>query len=205
MPYLYTVFRQSHEEGLPVMRPVFFDDPADMSLRMEDQAFLLGTDVLVIPKWAEAVRLPKGIWRSVSILGEDAHTDTYQCDLRVRGGAIVPLGPTIQSTAQMTEKDPLTLIVVLNEDGQAEGRLYEDAGDGYEYRDGQFRLTAFTAKKEGDNVSVACQQQGQWALPKRLVSVVVIQDDGLYYGFGDIVTGVRIKLDEHLKTNAVWQ
>ena len=29
MPYLYTLFRESSQNGMPVMRPVFFADPTD--------------------------------------------------------------------------------------------------------------------------------------------------------------------------------
>src|SRR3990172_8345116 len=47
MPYLYTLFHEASVSGLPVARPIFFADPADTSLRREDDGFLLGSDVLV--------------------------------------------------------------------------------------------------------------------------------------------------------------
>ena len=195
MPYLYTVFRQSHEQGLPVMRPVLFADPTDVSLRMEDQAFLLGQNVMVVPKWATNTQLPQGIWRSVSIVGEDAATDAYQCDVKVRGGAIVPLGPVVQCTEQLNPELPLTLIVVLDNQGQAAGTLYEDAGDGYAYLDNEFSLSTFKARKLGSSVIVECtKQEGALSKQKRLVNVTVIHKDGVRYGFGDISSGVKVML-----------
>lgn len=195
MPYLYTLFRQSHETGLPVMRPVFFADPSDVSLRMEDQAFLLGQDVLVIPRWAADVRLPQGVWRSVSIVGDEAENDNYQCDIKVRGGAIVPLGPVVQTTEQIPTTPPLTLIVVPDENGRASGTLYEDAGEGFGYRQGEFCLSSFTAQKDGDSLVVTCtDQQGRLASPKRLVSVTVLDKGMIHHGFGDMCSGVKVNL-----------
>lgn len=198
MPYLYTVFRESHKTGMPVMRPVFFADPADLSLRIEDRAFLIGRDLKVIPKWAEPVQTPKGIWRRISLVGEDSRTDPYQCDLRIRGGSVVPLGPVLQTTEQIVPGLPLTLVVVLDEQGRAEGKLYEDAGDGYHDRDGEFCLSTYNAQKNGHSVVIRCtQQEGQWKTQKRLVTVAVVEEDGVRYGFGDICTGVTIRLDDN--------
>ena len=195
MPYIYTLFQQSHLKGLPVMQPVFFADPADLSLRMEDQAFLLGRDLLVIPAWAQNTQLPGGIWREISLLPCEANRDEYQCTLKLRGGAILPVGPVIQSTEEITDKPPLELIVVLDQNGAAEGSLYEDAGDGYGFRREEYRLSQFRAQKQRDQVRVKCtNQKGTWALEKRLVSVTVIDGQGMHHGFGDIVTGVKVML-----------
>ena len=179
------------------MQPVFFADPDDMNLRMEDQAFLIGQDLMVIPKWATSVQAPKGIWRSVSLVGEDAAADPYQCDLKVRGGAIVPLGPVVQSTEQINPELPLTLIVVLDEQGKAEGTLYEDAGDGHQYLKNEFCFSKFKAQKQGSNIIVECSEQtGNLSRQKRLVNVTVIDEDGVHYGFGDICSGVTVMLNQ---------
>lgn len=196
MPYLYTVFRQAHKTGLPVMRPVFFANPENISLRMEDEAFLLGSDLLVIPQWAESPRLPEGVWRSVSLAGEDPEDTPYQCELRVRGGSIVPVGPVVQSTAQISlHNSPLTLIVVPDENGTAKGTLYEDTGDGYAYRERDFCFSEFTAVKEDSQVKVKCaSQKGKKALSERFATVAVIGAEGIHYGFGDLVEGVKVDI-----------
>ena len=52
----------------PVMRPVFMADAADLSLRAEDKAFLLGGDIMVIPRWANQVAEPdKGTWQQFTL------------------------------------------------------------------------------------------------------------------------------------------
>ena len=196
MPYLYTTFRNAHESGLPIMRPLLFADPTDVSLRMEDQAFLIGSDVLVVPQWAQSVQMPKGIWQHISLVGEDTQADPYQCDLKVRGGAIVPVGPVVQTTEEISDQSPLTLVVVLDAQGQAQGALYEDAGDGYDYLKDKFCFSQFKAQKQAGEVIVRCESQdGELSLEKRLVTVALVDAEGVRYGFGDVMSGVKVDLN----------
>lgn len=178
LPYYYTLFRGSSLSGLPILRPVFFADPRDPNLRTEDQAFLVGDDLLVVPKWAEHPRLPNGIWRTVSLVGEDSATDKYQPDLKLRGGAIVPLGRIVQSTAEES-LDPLTLLVSLDEHGRAVGQLYEDAGDGFAYRTGDYLLTTYAAVRSGDEVTVTvAHSEGHRVRPSRRIVIQLVTESG---------------------------
>jgi alpha-glucosidase len=89
-------------------------------------------------------------------------------------------------------------MAVLDDQGQATGTLYEDAGDGYDYLQGEYCLAAFSAQKDGHRVVVKCtQQQGDLASQSRLVTVMVVDEKGTHYGFGDICspTGVRVMLN----------
>ena len=154
MPYLYTLFEEASVTGLPVVRPVFFADPADLDLRQEDVAFMLGADLLVVPNVtqnagsAPTPALPDGVWRIISLVGEDSTTDVNQPDLRVRDGAIVPLGPVMEYTGELA-LDPLTLVVSLDAGGTAEGWLYEDDGEGYDYQTGDYRLARYNRHPVG--------------------------------------------------------
>jgi len=124
LPYFYTLFHEAAETGMPIMRPLFFADPVDLTLLKEDQAFLLGNDLLIIPKWAVNSVTPKGTWRTVSIAGENSVTDNYQADVKIKGGAIIPLGKIVQNVTQYN-LDSLTLMVSLDKNGQASGKMYE--------------------------------------------------------------------------------
>lgn len=126
LPYYYTLLHEASETGMPIMRPVFFADPKDTLLRAEEQAFLIGENLLVVPEWAQNPALPKGIWRNLSLIpGDDK--DSYQAKLKIRGGAIIPTGKIIQNTNEKS-LDPLTLLVCLDEKGEAHGTLYWDEG-----------------------------------------------------------------------------
>ena len=146
MPYVYTAFREASINGMPVMRPLFMADPKDCTLRSEDQAFLLGGDLMITPRWAENVAQPhNGSWQIVNLSSMSSfHDDLHQAELRQRPGSIIPMAQLAQSTAEM-RTDSLTLLVCLDTDGKACGQVYEDEGDGFSYRDGNYLLSRFDA------------------------------------------------------------
>ncbi len=180
VPYLYTLFWQASTDGLPIMRPVFFADPTDPALRSEDDAFLLGGDILAIggltPDKDRAVVLPKGDWKRLTMLGRVVDEDLPE--LRVRPGAIVPLGPVME---YVDEKplDPITLVVNLDDTGRAEGILYEDAGEGYGYKTGEFLLTRYVAERNGSEITVDVKStRGNMQRPRRVIRVRLLTERG---------------------------
>ncbi len=182
LPYLYTLFQEAATDGLPVARPLFFADPADPALRDEDHAFLLGADVMVqpqlTPQASHAFATPRGHWRTFTLAGEDPTTTPAHPVLRIRDGAIVPLGSGGQTTDEACE-GPLTLLVSLDDHGEAEGRLYEDAGDGFGYRDGDYLETTYRARIRGGAVNVeVALQRGYRPRPNRALLVTLLTDAG---------------------------
>lgn len=182
LPYLYTLFHEASVTGLPVMRPVFFADISDTTLRSEQEAFLWGSDLLIVPHWANDPKLPDGIWRSVSIAGEDVKNDLYQPELKLRGGAIVPLTQVIQSTVEY-KTDSLTLLVCLNADQQAEGALYVDAGEGFGYQKGEYEILNFTARKVSENAVElgVIHTDGKLTNNNRVYCIGLVTKDGVEY------------------------
>ncbi|MFO0832699.1 MAG: glycoside hydrolase family 31 protein [Phycisphaerales bacterium] len=190
MPYLYTLFQECSQDGMPVARPLFFLDPKDPALRSEDDAFLLGADLMVVPQMVpDRTRVPVmpkdfARWRELAWLPPaDAHNTTKGSDnqnqelprLYLRPGAILPTGPVQEWTTQKPT-DPLTLIINLDASGAASGAMYEDDGDGYAYQQGNYRLTTFSAKRDGDSVAVTSTAQGKRAGVSRAVEVRVLLD-----------------------------
>jgi len=197
MPYLYSLFYEAAQTGLPIMRPVFFADVKDTTLRKEDEAFLWGDDLLIVPKWSENPSLPKGIWRSVSIVGEDSEADPYQPDVKLRGGAIVPLGQVIQSTSDY-KLDSLTLLVSLDEHMLAKGNLYSDDGEGFGYKEGKFTLAEFDAVMTGQNtlkISVV-KSDGNLPVPDRYYRVALVEGKGMRYSDWIFGKNLEIPLSE---------
>jgi alpha-glucosidase len=190
LPYLYTLFREAAETGLPVGRPVFFADPSDLSLRDEDVAFLLGADLLVVPNLeydpqsAPEPAIPTGTWRTVQIVGEDSTNDVNQPDLRVRDGAILPLGPVEEYTGELA-LSPLTLIISLDGQGYAEGWLYEDDGNGFDHLAGDYRRAFYTATQVGNQVIVeVADREGSMPTPSRIVQIEILTEGGVVQGAG---------------------
>ncbi len=182
LPYLYTLFHEASMTGVPVARPVFFADPKDPALRSEDDAFLLGRDLLVVPMLTptrdRAPIEPGGVWRTVHLVeGEQGNEDLPV--LKVRAGAIVPCGPVMEWSDQKPV-DPLTLYVSLDDKGEARGTLYEDAGEGFGYQKGEYLVTRYAAALKGDTVTVSVAgTEGQMKRTTRKVVVQVLGPDGV--------------------------
>lgn len=194
LPYFYTLLHEAATNGMPIMRPVFFADPKDLSLRSEEQAFLIGDNLLVIPAWAEKPSLPKGNWRNISFVAGDRN-DKFQATMKIRGGSIIPTGKLIQSTTE-SSLDPLTLWVCLNEEGKATGNLYWDAGDGWSFKKGDFCLQQFTAEEVNGKVIVKlANKKGKRKLENGNMAVVkVLTDKGVRQASGNLEEGIEIKL-----------
>lgn len=194
LPYFYTLMHEAVTTGLPIMRPAFFADPKDLSLRAEEQIFLIGDDLMVIPAFAKDPHLPQGRWQEISLVAGDLD-DKYQATLKIRGGAIIPTGKIIQNTTEES-LDPLTLLVCLDQDGKASGCLYWDEGDGWEYKDGQYSMQKFSAEQSGDSVTVRLESsEGDMTAGNNGMAVVkVITENGVRQASGDLSEGIRVRL-----------
>ena len=189
LPYFYTLFRQSHETGLPIARPVWWADPARAELRREDRAFLLGDDVLVSCDVEDGHRAgrfdPHAVWGDAWVPFEvvEGESDPALPRLFVRTGAVVPLGPVMQWTDERAV-DPLELVVAPDADGRAAGSLYEDAGDGHEHADGGFSITRFDVATDTGSVVVRADRSGSFTPPDRALVARVWSGDGWARGVG---------------------
>jgi alpha-glucosidase (family GH31 glycosyl hydrolase) len=158
LPYLYTLAWQAHTRGLPLMRPLAMEYPDDPNVWELGRQYLFGPDLLVAPvtragatHWP--VYLPAGVWydfwtgqkyeggQAVSV---ETPLDTMP--LLARGGAIIPLGPTMQRTDERP-LDDLTLLVypgASSGSSSTEGGacvVYEDDGATRAHQRGQYALT----------------------------------------------------------------
>lgn len=179
LPYIYTLFREAYTDGMPVMRPLFFADVKDPALRAEQQAFLLGGDLMVVPRQAKDPARPKGDWRG--ILLESTPDDGYQAYLYQRPGSIIPVAKLSQNMEEYNT-DRLTLLVNPDADGNAEGVLYEDAGDGFGFRKGEYAEYKAEAKTIGEDIEVTLARIGGdlTAAPKTL-RVGLVTPKGIRY------------------------
>ena len=153
LPYLYTLFREHEETGMPVMRPLWFEYAGDTNTYLVDDEYLVGKDLLVAPVLKDNQRkrqvyFPKGDdWRDWQT-GELYKGGTYvQIDapldkllLFARVGAIIPNQPTIQHTGEM-KNAPLILTVIAGSapEKTETAKVFQDAGEGFGYRQNDFR------------------------------------------------------------------
>mmetsp|Transcript_93977 Transcript_93977/g.289815 ORF Transcript_93977/g.289815 Transcript_93977/m.289815 type:complete len:938 (+) Transcript_93977:42-2855(+) len=142
LPYLYTLFYEAHTTGSMVARPLFAVFPGDVgALAAAESQFMLGDAVLVTPVLEpskEVVRgyFPKGRWYSLvdgqpsvdaSTGGRwvDLQTPLDRTNVHARGGKVLPM----QREANTTSAMALDVLVPLDEEGQAAGRVFLDDGE----------------------------------------------------------------------------
>lgn len=66
MPYLYSKAAEAHEQGIPMMRPMFVEFPCDPTCAYLDRQYMLGDSLLVAPIFKASGEveyyLPEGRW-----------------------------------------------------------------------------------------------------------------------------------------------
>lgn len=127
MPYLYRQAVKTHEEGIPLMRPMFLEFPGDRCCETLDKQYMLGDSLLVAPVFKESGEveyyLPKGNWVNLltgkSYMGggwqKETH-DYFTLPLLVRAGSIVPVGANCQRP-DYDYADGVKLLLYFPDDG----------------------------------------------------------------------------------------
>jgi alpha-glucosidase len=170
LPYLYTAFWKYANTGMPILRNLFMEAPADPQAIEREEEFFFGPDLLAMPITAPglkstAVYLPEGQWydywsgkmyKGQQLINVDVHQ--RHLPLFVRHGAIIPNYPVQQYTGEKVFEQ-ITLRAYY---GAYTSDLYEDAGEGYDYQSGHYSLRTFaTALKDGQ-YSIRQQKSGPY-------------------------------------------
>jgi alpha-glucosidase (family GH31 glycosyl hydrolase) len=147
LPYLYSVVREGHLTGLPVIRALWLHYPDDALARARGDEYLWGPNILVAPVTAKGATsrrlyLPRGKWYDffTNDLMEggreiDRTVDLATMPLYMRAGAVLPLGPVKQYTSEDADA-PLSIHIYPGADGSC--LLYEDDGISFAYRHGDW-------------------------------------------------------------------
>lgn len=166
LPYIYNLFREAATEGVPIIRPLFFDHQADEQCydpRFENQ-FFLGRDLLIVPvteKKCKTVQvyLPAREWIHFWSGEEFAGGKEYQVavglediPIFVRRGAILPMQPPVQYVGEQ-EADILILQVYPARSGSLE--LYEDDGLTQDHHSGDYCITRFECSGTDGEVRIS--------------------------------------------------
>jgi alpha-glucosidase/alpha-D-xyloside xylohydrolase len=152
LPYNYTLAREASDTGLPMMRALWLHYPNDSEAVKLGSEYLWGRDILVAPvvergAKSRRVYLPTGTWfdwwTGEKMEGKrwlDRSVDLATLPLFVRAGAILPLDPVRQYTAQSVA-DPTTIRIHPGANGAF--TLYDDDGQTLGYRDGSDAKTTW--------------------------------------------------------------
>ncbi|GAE94350.1 alpha-xylosidase [Gracilibacillus boraciitolerans JCM 21714] len=199
LPYIYSVAGWVTHQDYTMMRTLAFDFRNDPNTYNVNDQYMFGPSFLVNPVTdpmyyesgsveiegvakKRSVYLPAGtewydFWTNQRHRGGqtiEAHADLETMPLYVRAGSIVPIGPTIQYTAEESN-DPLEIHVFKGKDGSF--LLYDDEGDTYEYEKGAY-ATITLRWEDQNNCLVIEDRQGTYPGMKMSMKLLLIIIDG---------------------------
>ncbi|KAK9162356.1 hypothetical protein Syun_003258 [Stephania yunnanensis] len=160
LPYFYTLFREANTTGVPVMRPLWMEFPADEATFKNDEAFMVGNSILVQGIYTAgakhaSVYLPGGqSWydmkTGVAYKGGVTHNLGVSDDsipAFQKAGTIITRKDRFRRSSTQMVNDPYTLVIALDGSLEAEGELYVDDGKSFEFGQGAYIHRRFSLKK----------------------------------------------------------
>ena len=159
LPAWYTAFHEAATDGSPIVRPQYYIHPSDeRGFAIDDQLYIGGTGLLAKPVTTEGAEVV-----DIYIADEEIYYDYFdykivhgkgkfhklpapldKIPLLMQGGHIVPRKDRPRRSSALMKWDPFTLVVVLGNDGNAEGTLYVDDGESFNYQEGAYIHRKFT-------------------------------------------------------------
>ncbi|EFW16067.1 glucosidase II alpha subunit [Coccidioides posadasii str. Silveira] len=151
LPAWYTAFHQASVDGAPIVRPQYYLHPQDeQGFAIDDQLYLGSTGLLAKPVVTEGATSV-----DIYISDDEKYYDYFdytvyhgagrthrvqapleKIPLLMQGGHIIPRKDRPRRSSGLMKFDPYTLVVVLDKSGHAEGELYVDDGETFDYQSG---------------------------------------------------------------------
>uniref|UniRef100_A0A669Q5G8 alpha-glucosidase n=1 Tax=Phasianus colchicus TaxID=9054 RepID=A0A669Q5G8_PHACC len=140
LPYLYTLFYRAHTRGDTVVRPVLHEFYSDEGTWAVDRQFLWGPGLLISAVIDQVdvidAYIPDAVWyeyeTGARISERKQWTRMYlpadKLGLHLRGGYIYPIQQPATTTVE-SRRNPLGLIIALDENNAASGELFWDDGE----------------------------------------------------------------------------
>lgn len=151
LPAWYTTFQQASVDGSPIVRAQYFVHPADeRGFGIDDQFYLGETGLLVKPVTVEGkekvnIYLAEGAdyfdyddYTIYAGTGKSVEMEAplEKIPLLMQGGHVIPRKDRPRKSSGLMKWDPYTLIVVVGRDGRANGSLYVDDGETFDFHKG---------------------------------------------------------------------
>ncbi|MBS7706597.1 glycoside hydrolase family 31 protein [Chelatococcus asaccharovorans] len=176
IPYMYTQMWRASRDDMPAVRPLFWDFPEDDTARLVEDAFMLGSDLLVAPVLEEGaatrdVYLPAhpggwydwhdhSHWEGGRVVTVPAPLG--RLPLFARAGAIIPVAEGAETTA----------VIFGTSADTASGVIYADDGETVDWRQAGNVITLSLRPEDGSPTLTA---SASTALPRISVRAVGLQ------------------------------
>ena len=184
--YLYTAFWKHITDGTPILRPLAYYDQYDGEAIEQNDEFMFGDNILVSPaldkKQTEVeTYFPNGQWYDFRTKRKYEGKSSQFVDAPiseipffVKAGTVLPLREVMQYT-QQREQQQLELNIYYAK-SETTSQFYEDAEEGYEYQNGEYRLTTFLLNHDlqDEQVNLFADRKGNYHPSYDTVTINII-------------------------------
>jgi oligosaccharide 4-alpha-D-glucosyltransferase len=173
LPYIYTLAYENSTTGMPLMRPLFFEDENNIDLIDEKDAYLWGDAFLVAPVTEPGVAtvdvdVPTGTWfdywdgtrydgaQSVSI-----PVTLGTIPVLVRAGSFIPMIDDIQTTQDYSSENLSLHYYADASVPEASGMMYEDDGESrLSLPSGEHEILHFESTQDSNSLRISLRRDG---------------------------------------------
>ncbi|KZV75263.1 glycoside hydrolase family 31 protein [Peniophora sp. CONT] len=188
LPYWYTLFANASTRATPPVRALFWEFPNEPELLAVDLQFMIGRDILVSPVTSPNVTTVDAYFPGENTTWRDWYThevvDTTpgtpttlsaplsHIPVHIRSGSILLLHAHPAYTTKETRSKPYTLLVSLDNDGQAFGTAYIDDGESNPDSNGFISNRTLTFSANGGGISI--KGAGGFNVEQSIESITVL-------------------------------
>jgi alpha-glucosidase len=197
LPYTYTEYMRAARDLEPLIMPLLLEFEGEPAREIEDQ-FLYGQSVMVAPVYTANARgrfvhLPECRWlywkasryeeRQMQVMNPGNYyvqADLQEIPIFLRENHLMPL---TEPTNYMGEAPIETLTVIGLVTDEAEYTYYDDDGETFNYRQGQYATLTIRVKRVGAKYEITSQKEesGGFCLPMKSVNCEIYNENGDVY------------------------
>jgi oligosaccharide 4-alpha-D-glucosyltransferase len=174
LPYNYTMAFDNSQTGMPLMRPILFEEPDGDSSPSISSTYLWGPDVLVAPVVEQGATRKEVYFPVKGSIWFDFYTDkTHRGGITevmatapnripvfVRAGAFIPMAKVVQSTRDYSTRHIDLHYYHDASVTSASGKLYDDDGEtARAYEQGKYEIVRFAASSGGGKLEISLRTE----------------------------------------------
>lgn len=219
IPYIYSLAYQNSNYGLPLIRPMAFEDQGAYKYKNQ---YYFGSELVVAPpitkqdskfnRTITKVWLPKGEWfdffTGEYYSGDREYTIYSKLDevpVFAKAGAIIPLS-VLTSRNQISNPEEIELVLFPGADGEFE--LYEDDGVSNKYLDNDFVITKIKTKYRDGVINLTISESiGELSLipENRIYKITIIGSNNIKPIILKGITEHNVAINALIKTDFVYE
>lgn len=209
--YIYTVFQQYCESGVPMLKPLCLEHWPDHRFKRHFDQFYLGRSLLVVPVMEPGqsgvdVFLPEGHYYDLETQmhyeGGRYHFVQSGIDsppALMKGGHVIPVWPVMQYCGERS-LDEIELWCGWSDGQNIESSMYLDDLEGFAYRDDNYLKVYFIYSANDSSVELYINKQGNYVAG---IKKYTFRFSGIPHEIRSVTTGDGTKVPFKISGNVI--